>query len=131
MVPLMRSLSMRPQREIAERVVQRVQEEDAERPPAQRHTQQEIAEMVDVPRRTVADWESRSTPRRNRQESDLDMRSTTEEPTLPAPLFIEPSLEDIQAREDLQREEVERVTDTGVPYPQEKAQPVDNLRSYT
>lgn len=51
--PTMRALSMRPTREIAAAVVEKVRQEEADLPPAQRRTQQEIAEMVGVSEATV------------------------------------------------------------------------------
>lgn len=51
--PTMRALSMRPTREITAAVVEQVRQEEAALPPAQRRTQQEIAEMVGVSEATV------------------------------------------------------------------------------
>lgn len=52
--PMMRALSMRPTREIAAAVVERVREEEAELPAAQRRTQRELANMVGVHPDTVS-----------------------------------------------------------------------------
>lgn len=51
--PVMRALSMRPTREIAASVVERVREEEAELPPAQRRTQRELADMVGISTKTL------------------------------------------------------------------------------
>lgn len=51
--PTMRALSMRPTREIAAAVVERVREEEAELPPAQRRTQRELADMVGISTKTL------------------------------------------------------------------------------
>jgi hypothetical protein len=54
--PTMRALSMRPTREIAAAVIEQVRQEEADLPPVQRRTQQELADMVGVDRRTAVGW---------------------------------------------------------------------------
>lgn len=54
--PVMRALSMRPTREIAAKVIEQVRTEEAELPPAQRHTQKQLGEMVGLDRRTASGW---------------------------------------------------------------------------
>lgn len=71
--PAMRALSMRPTREIAAAVVERVRAEEAELPPAQRRTQRELGQMVGVGHDTVArQLGSRSAPGANAPRPDLD-----------------------------------------------------------
>ena len=72
--PAMRALSMRPTREIAVAVVERVREEEASLPPVQRRTQTELADMVGVNRSTLANRDgSRSVPRAESRQPDLDI----------------------------------------------------------
>lgn len=71
--PMMRALSMRPTREVAATVVERVREEEAALPPAQRRTQRELADMVGMERSTLANRNgSRSARRDESHVSDLD-----------------------------------------------------------
>lgn len=82
--PTMHALSMRPTREIAAAVIERVRQDEAELPPAQRRTQQELADMVGVHRDTISG--------RKRQDqshaevppaTDLELAPGEEEPPLP------------------------------------------------
>lgn len=59
--PAMRALSMRPTREIAAAVVERVREEEADLPPAQRRREYELAEMVGATPDEIRDRSERST----------------------------------------------------------------------
>lgn len=59
-VPTMHALSMRPIREITASAIEQVKREDAERPPLQRHTQREVAEMFGESDRAEYMRESRS-----------------------------------------------------------------------
>jgi hypothetical protein len=73
--PTMRALSMRPTREIAAAVVERVQQEEAELPPVQRRTQRELGEMVGITQKRP----SRSSYESNDSEPDLDERVARDE----------------------------------------------------
>jgi hypothetical protein len=66
--PLGASLGMRPTREIAKTVIEKVVEDQRDLPKAQQRTQREIAAMVGVDRSTVA----RSAPGANARGSDLE-----------------------------------------------------------
>lgn len=85
--PTMRALSMRPTKEIAASVIEKVREEEAELPAAQRRTQRELAEMVGVGKDTVGRLVgSRSTPDANAHRTDLgepEPVHSEEEPPLP------------------------------------------------
>lgn len=79
--PIMRALSMRPTREIATAVVDQVRQEEAELPPAQRRTQQELAEMVGIDRSRLANRDgSRSLPREDSRRVDLESPTPTARP---------------------------------------------------
>jgi hypothetical protein len=52
--PTMRALSMRPTRALADKVVQRVRADEAELPPAQRRTQQQLADLAGVHPDTIS-----------------------------------------------------------------------------
>lgn len=72
-MPTMRALSMRPTREIAAAVVDKVREEEAELPPAQRRTQRELADMVGVGKDTVGRLlGTRSAPDASAPQPDLE-----------------------------------------------------------
>lgn len=80
-MPTMRALSMRPTREIAAAVVEKVREEEADLPPAQRRTQRELADMVGMDRSSLANRDgSRSAPRAESRQPDLE----TEPVAMPA-----------------------------------------------
>lgn len=70
--PTMRALSMRPTREIAARVVEQVRREEAALPPAQRRTQQDLADMVGTTRDEVRDRSARSVTRGIPRTPDLE-----------------------------------------------------------
>lgn len=73
--PVMRALSMRPTKEIASSVVDKVRADEADLPPTQRRTQKELADMVGVDRSTLANRNgSRSSRRENAHVVDLDMK---------------------------------------------------------
>ena len=85
--PAMTALSMRPTREIAAAVVDRVREEEVGLPAAQRRTQRELAEMVGVDRSALASRDgSRSLPREESRQPDLEEPSAD---PLPAPIANE------------------------------------------
>jgi hypothetical protein len=67
-MPVAAGLGMRPTREIARTVIEKVVEDQRDLPKAQQRTQREIAAMVGVDRSTVA----RSTPGANARGSDLE-----------------------------------------------------------
>lgn len=79
--PLMQALGARPTPELAADVVQRVREEEAVLPAAQRRTQRELAELAGVHQSSV----SRSAPDANACGSDLE--EPAEDPA-PAPEFV-------------------------------------------
>lgn len=75
-VPVMRALSMRPSREIAAKVLEQVQQDEAELPRPQRRTQRELADLVGVERSSLANRDgSRSLPRDESLPSDLGERA--------------------------------------------------------
>lgn len=69
--PVMRALSMRPTREIAAAVIDKVRAEEADLPLSQRRTQRELADMAGVPQSSTL-IRPRSTNERMRSESDLE-----------------------------------------------------------
>lgn len=80
-VPVMRSLSMRPTREIAAKVIERVREEERDLPSTQRRTQAEIGRLVGVGEATVGRLAgTRSTRASHDARDDL-----VPEPTTPGP----------------------------------------------
>jgi hypothetical protein len=85
--PVMTALSMRPTREIATSVVDRVRLEEEALPPAQRRTQRELADMVGVDRSALANRDgSRSLPRENTPGTDLEEPASD---PIPAPIASE------------------------------------------
>lgn len=70
--PLMRALSMRPTREIAADVVERVRQEEASLPPVQRRTQRELGEMVGESDRTEYMRQTRSRQANRFAQADLE-----------------------------------------------------------
>jgi len=94
--PIMRALSMRPTREIANDVLERVQAEEAELPKAQRRTQRQLAEMTGVSQRTVS--RSRSLPEPNGSNVDLaPVRSPIPDPESEAVVSRQQRLEQQRA----------------------------------
>jgi len=87
--PTMRALSMRPTREIAAAVVERVRAEDAELPPAQRRTQRELAELAGVHPDTVS-----GRKRQDPDKAEPPLRPDLEPPTDPLPPEIAEKVRD-------------------------------------
>jgi hypothetical protein len=87
--PAMRALSMRPTREIAAAVVEKVRQEEADLPPAQRRTQRELADLIGAERSSLANRNgSRSAPREESPQADL------EPPADPIPPVIAEKIEE-------------------------------------
>lgn len=84
--PLMRALSMRPTREVAAAGIEQIRREDAELPPAQRHTQRELGELFGVGEATVGRWNgTRSTVASPDASPDLGGWPADSTPERPAP----------------------------------------------
>lgn len=105
--PLGASLGMRPTREIAKTVIEKVVEEQKALPKAQQRSQREIAAMVGVDRSTVA----RSTPGANARGTDLETADADPVDAMHA------ALEDIDAHLAGQRTEDHTNKDGGRPAP--------------
>lgn len=97
--PAMRALSMRPTREIAASVVERVRGEEKALPPAQRRTQRELAEMVGVSQGSPA-IRPRSTPERSVSTTDLEWQGNQI-------VEVSPEARDRNAREREERQFME------------------------
>lgn len=82
-VPVMRALSMRPTREIVDRVLEQVRQEEVALPPAQRRTQHELAELAGTSEWTVA---GRTKPIQDRSQPRVspvaDLGSRAEPPSV-------------------------------------------------
>jgi hypothetical protein len=84
-MPVANGLGMRPTQDIAKAVIEKVREEESALPKAQRRTQQQIAAMVGLDRSALANRDgSRSLPRENSRQSDLDEPPADPLHTVPA-----------------------------------------------
>lgn len=92
-VPVMRALSMRPTPEIAAMVVERVRQQEADLPPAQRRRQGEIGQLVGVSEATVGRIAgTRSTTATPDAVLDLDLPEPPDQPEWTLAEEPEPSL---------------------------------------
>lgn len=104
-VPVMRALKMRPTREIVSAGIQQVRKEEAELPPLQRRTQEQLAETFGVSHDTV----SRSTNNADALESDLDVPEKKEK-KVPTPTSKRRPLPETAKEAALRlRKEIERL----------------------